>query len=296
MQGAAAGFREDLEAGLAGLERRAPEWRSWLELLRATVRAGAEPGWEDALAEDPPGAALAPGVPLLQGKVLELDAERVTDLLQRIAIAAGERGGLANHRPTSSESLELLSAALRQDAAALESVATAAGVDPGALGAVAHLLAWPLLQACGRRLRERIPPDWQQGFCPLCGAWPTVAELRGLERTRWLRCAWCATGWPLPWLWCPFCGERRHDRLGYLVPEGTQAGRKVETCLECRGYLKTLTTLEAMTPLGVLLADLETVELDLAARERGWLRPPGPGHALEVRIAPGRWDRAKRSQ
>jgi FdhE protein len=296
MQGTARGLREDLEAGLAGLERRAPEWRSWLELLRVTVRAGAEPGWDDALAADPPGPACAPGTPLLQGRLLELDGRRVQVLAQRIGIASGERAGLANYRPSSSESLELLSAALRQDAAALERLAEAAGVDAGGLGAVAHLVAWPLLQACGRRLREQIPSDWQQGFCPVCGAWPTVAELRGLERTRWLRCGWCAAGWPLPWLWCPFCGEHRHERLGCLVPEARQDTRKVETCLECRGYLKTLTTLEAMTPLAVLLADLETVELDLAARERGWLRPPGPGHALELGIVPRRRGRREESQ
>lgn len=296
MQGTASGLREDLEAGLAGLERRAPEWRAWLELLRATVRAGAEPGWDDALAPDQPGSERAPGTPLLQGRTLELDDRRVQDLVQGIGIALGERSALGSYRPSSSESLELLSAALRQDAAALERLAETAGVDPGGLGAVAHLVAWPLLQACGRRLRERIPSDWQQGFCPVCGAWPTVAELRGLERTRWLRCGWCAAGWALPWLWCPFCGEHRHDRLGCLVPEARQDSRKVDTCLECRGYLKSLTTLEAMTPVAVLLADLETVELDLVARERGWLRPPGPGHALELRIVARGGDRMGESQ
>jgi FdhE protein len=296
MQGTASGLREDLEAGLAGLERRAPEWRAWLELLRATVRAGAEPGWDDALAPDQPGSERAPGTPLLQGRTLELDDRRVQDLVQRIGIALGERSALGSYRPSSSESLELLSAALRQDAAALERLAETAGVDPGGLGAVAHLVAWPLLQACGRCLRERIPSDWQQGFCPVCGAWPTVAELRGLERTRWLRCGWCAAGWPLPWLWCPFCGEHRHDRLGCLVPEARQDSRKVDTCLECRGYLKSLTTLEAMTPVAVLLADLETVELDLVARERGWLRPLGPGHALELRIVARGGDRMGESQ
>jgi FdhE protein len=284
MQGTAGGFREDLDARLAELERRAPEWRTWLDLLRETLRAGTDPTWDQALGPELDATEPSRLTPLLQGRVLEVDPEQVRSLADRIARAAGERSGLARYRPTDAESLELLGATLREDGAALEALGRAAGVDGGALGTVAHLVAWPLLQACGRRLSQRIPPDWQQGFCPICGAWPTVAELRGLERGRRLRCGWCAADWALPWLWCPFCGERRHERLGALVPQGRPDSRKIETCRECRGYLKTLTTLEPMTPLGVLLADLETVELDLVARERGWSRPPGPGHALELRI------------
>jgi FdhE protein len=286
MQRTPRGLREDLEARLAQLEQRAPEWRSWLDLLRETLQAGADPVWDDALGAQGLPAEPGRGTPLLEGAVLQVEPHQVRDLAMRLAGAAGERGGLDRYRPDDAESLALLSATLRQDEAALEALSRAAGMAGGVLGTVAHLVAWPLLQACGRRLGEHIPADWRQGFCPICGAWPTVAELRGLERSRRLRCAWCAADWQLPWLWCAFCGERRHEHLGSLVPLGPHDGRKIETCEECRGYLKTVSTLEAMTPLGVLLSDLETVELDLIARERGWSRPPGPGHALQLRIEP----------
>jgi len=284
MPGTAGGVREDLEARLAQLERDAPEWRSWLHLLRETLQAGMDPVWDDALGAEELASEPDRRTPLLHGKVLQVDPGYVRDLAVRIASAAGERSGLARYQPGDRETLDLLAATLRQDGSALDALGRAAGVDGGALETVAYLLAWPLLQSCGRRLAPHVRPDWEQGFCPVCGAWPTVAELRGLDRTRRLRCGWCAADWALPWLWCPFCGEHRHDHLGALVTEGSYDGRKIETCEECRGYLKTLTTLEAITPLGVLLADLETVELDLIARERGWRRPVGPGHALDVRV------------
>ena len=32
---------------------------------------------------------------------------------------------------------------------------------------------------------------WQQGYCPICGGWPLLAELRGIELAQYLRCAAC---------------------------------------------------------------------------------------------------------
>jgi len=44
---------------------------------------------------------------------------------------------------------------------------------------------------------------------------------------------------------------------------------KVETCASCRGYLKSVATLQQIPPFALLLQDLETVELDLVALDRG---------------------------
>jgi FdhE protein len=74
-------------------------------------------------------------------------------------------------------------------------------------------------------------------------------------------------------LWCTYCGERDHRKLGTLVPDVPRDPLQVDTCESCRGYLKSVATLQAMQPFELLLQDLETVELDLVARERGYVRP-----------------------
>ena len=33
------------------------------------------------------------------------------------------------------------------------------------------------------------------GYCPICGAWPLLGELRGVELSRFSRCAGCGAGW-----------------------------------------------------------------------------------------------------
>jgi FdhE protein len=161
---------------------------------------------------------------------------------------------------------------VRQDQAAIAAVALAHGLDSGALASVAHLAALPLLRARGRELKDRIPEYWPHGYCPICDAWAIFAERRGLDRTRQLRCGRCASEWEMEWLLCAYCGERDHTKLGSLVLEEGDTV-KIETCASCKGYLKSFATLQAIPAFELLLRDLETVELDLVALERGYVRP-----------------------
>jgi FdhE protein len=69
-----------------------------------------------------------------------------------------------------------------------------------------------------------------------------------------------------------------------LRPEVEGEARKVETCATCKGYLKTLATLQALPAYAVALEDLATVALDVVALERGFTRPTSPGYALTSRL------------
>jgi FdhE protein len=156
------------------------------------------------------------------------------------------------------------------------------------------MAALPLLQACGRAMARELPATWWEGYCPLCGTWPVVAEYTGLERKRQLRCGRCGSAWAIPLLRCVFCDETEHENLGYLTPEAGEQTRKIEVCHTCKGYLKAFTTVRTLAPWAILLDDLTTVPLDVAALERGYHRPERTGYALEARIgeqARGGWGR-----
>ena len=49
---------------------------------------------------------------------------------------------------------------------------------------------------------------------------------------------------------------------------------RAAVCDACRGYVKMLSTLSALPPLHLLIADAATLHLDLAAGGRGYLSPP----------------------
>lgn len=82
------------------------------------------------------------------------------------------------------DALTFLEAAINADVDRLDVIAQSLNVDADALAAVAALAAMPLLQAMRRRFGAAVDPRWSEGFCPLCGGWPHLAEQRGVERAR----------------------------------------------------------------------------------------------------------------
>jgi FdhE protein len=293
MHGTTAGLRPDLRARLAGLERQRPEWQAWLALLGEAERALDDAGWPTAV-DDAERGGTAGGasaeVPLLHGRALEVDTGRVQRLVRRLGATAAARNvtgaaSLGRYQPSPDDAMRLLAAAVRQDLAEIRTLAAAAGIDPGALTSIAHLAAFPLLHSCGRLLEGRIPRFWPHGYCPICAAWPILAERRGLDRTRRLRCGRCGGEWQVQWLCCIYCGERDHEHMGSLMPEERGEWLNLETCARCRGYIKSIATLQKIPAFELLLQDLETIELDLAALDRGYGRPEESGFSLDVQVA-----------
>jgi FdhE protein len=209
-------------------------------------------------------------------------------LLSRLARIASEGEGatsLGAYVPAADEALRLLGAAVRHDGAEIAEVAAAQNVDAGALTSIIHLALLPVLRPWSRAHAERVPRYWPHGYCPVCAAWPIFAERRGLDRSRRLRCGRCAAGWEVEWLYCVYCKEREHQRLGALEPDGQGEILKVETCATCGAYLKSLASLQGFSDFELLLQDLETVELDLIALDRGYRRPSQSGFTLDTRLS-----------
>lgn len=264
-------------------------------LQAVALRAAEEPAWAAGLPEL--GLSRAePAAPLLQGATLAVDPDRLRALLRALVATLGETGALEAERieallaAAELEPLEVLRAGLVQDHAHFEAVAARTAVEPAVLAVLAHTATLPLLLACGRRVAGRPEPEpWPHGYCPLCAAWPTLAEQRGLERTLFLRCGRCASGWQIEHRRCPFCGSRAQRSQRYFAAEQEREMRRAVTCDPCQGYFKVQATLGPLDLPELLLRDLETIELDLAALEHGYCRPDAPGWALSLQVEPIRW-------
>lgn len=284
MHGTTPGLRTDSAARLADLERRKPEWHDWLRLLGHALRAIPDPVWGAPLAAaEPDRGSNVPSQdePLLHRRTLIVDARELCRLMRDLVQHARPLDG---YRPSAESALSLVAGVLGRPRTALAALATSPDVDPESLETVARLAALPLLHSCGRLLQADVPRSWSRGYCPICGSWPLLAEMRSLDRTRCLRCGRCGGDWRINVLCCSYCGETEHERLGTLVLEGEAERWSVETCAQCGGYLKSLTTLQATHPFDLLLQDLETVELDLAALDRGFARPAGDGFLLDLQV------------
>src|SRR6266498_3429687 len=243
---------------LADVRQKNPESETWLALVEAAlVESRDATTWDAVVPARVDGRPPPVRAPLLHGAEVSVHRRSASRFVRHLAQLAGLDG--AAHRL---DAVDLLEAAIRQDDARIDALATG---DPSLLRVVAQVAAVPLLRGCARAIGSEVSSAWWEGYCPLCGAWPALSEFRGLERKRWLRCGRCGAGWAMPWLWCAFCDETNHEQLGYLTPAEGEPTRRAEVCYRCKCYLKALATVRALPEWGVLLEDLTTVSLDVAA-------------------------------
>jgi FdhE protein len=220
---------------------------------------------------------LASGVPLLRDLQLEFDEaafvgrwQAVCSVLQRPdaqALAGAVCDGVLRPIP-------LLHEILAAKEEAVENHTGPPGLNASLTATVLRMTALPALirltQPCSD-LRQGIA--WDNGYCPNCGSWPLLGEARGLEQDRVLRCGLCAAAWPVDRLHCPFCDNRDHRSLGYVHLEGEEDRYRAGSCDLCHGYVKWASTMFPLSVPHLLVADLATLHLDMAAAERGFFVP-----------------------
>ncbi len=223
-------------------------------------------------------AKLAEGIPLLRGATVPIDEGAFRERWLRACALLGRQqsdgsalalaDALRQNRLQPAETIE---AVLAGEPERIHESAGTLGLDPILAATLLRFALFPVFTAVAASLAElRSGTAWEQGYCPTCGSWPLLGEFRGLDQSRFLRCGLCAEGWEVPRLWCPCCGTRDHEQLGFLQVEGEESAYRVATCDACRGCLKMVTTLSPLPPLQLLVADAVTLHLDLAASERGY--------------------------
>lgn len=276
-----------IETSVQNLSRDYPEWKPWLTVVEAVLKEATDPEWERFVPEP---AREQEKSPLLARAEISIEVDWGRGWVKRLMRSAYKCGTskMATLKPVVSSSLDipvLFQASLCLHGDRLQTIAIDLGVDPYAFRAVAELIAVPFLQACDRRWTSTASERWAEGYCPVCGAWPAFAELRGIERSRYLRCARCGGEWRSHVLHCPYCGMNDHSQLVSLVPEEGSRTRAIEACRRCLGYVKSLTTLQATPPALIMVEDLASVDLDVAAADGGYRRLEGSGYSLDVNVS-----------
>jgi FdhE protein len=239
-------------------------------LFRAPVRT-IIPG----LNADRVRAKLAVGIPLLRGESFQLGEGALRQHWQTICEAVGHYQGSAAGQALLDALQEgrlnpgeLLGFVLAGENHTLQERAAGLGIDAGVATTVFRLLLIPVLSpvsAAWAAVREGA--SWKEGFCPTCGSWPLLGESCGPNRPRRLRCGLCTAGWVFPNSECPFCGL---EDARFLRSFGEGDAGYAATCDACRTYLKMVPAPEPLNGPQLLVADLATMHLDMAAPNLGF--------------------------
>ena len=220
------------------------------------------------------------GFPLLTGTGIAVEEKKTADFLLRLT------GVLKEHGEQGKDELERLQQALSAGKIDLQSLFSACldrrrkDLEEGATQAdiPSALLEYVLDTALSfalQKAREEgldVPVQgWEEGYCPLCGSVPSMAELTGEEGTRRLHCAVCTTEWKYPRRRCAACGNSDPESLEYFTAEG-DTGHRVDVCRKCSSYLKVADSRLIGDQRPMDLEDIATLHLDLLAQQEGFTR------------------------
>lgn len=239
-------------------------------------------------------AKLVRGVPIFAGEPIPVPLGLLQSSLFQLCDALAEGGAResAEHIKTAiangtMEAGSLLTASLTRNQEAIRTGSVHRGLAPDLVWLVAELATTPFAYALQQSVfaQRSVPAQhagdtdgfaaachgWNHGYCPACGSWPALAECADSHRV--LRCSFCAVAWELNSYACIYCTESGEPFVT-AAPDEERKDRRVEICGACRGYLKTI-DLPALSPFPlVAVVDMETMDLDLAAMEHGYGRPP----------------------
>lgn len=176
----------------------------------------------------------------------------------------------------------------------IESIAGEGGVEPDVLAFVTGFVLSPVLHAM---VADALPEDgeapwdtdgaWQQGYCPVCGAFPTIAwldkpmldeknaYLAGGGGKKHLHCSLCGAAWKFLRGACPSCGKEASGTMEMLREAEAARGERLDWCTKCNTYCPTvdLREREAVPNLDALALGMMHLDM-VAARKK--LRPLRP--------------------
>ena len=231
-------------------------------------------------------AKLARGIPVLAGEPIPLPVAALKPTLLALCdeLSRGGAGEAGDHIRSAIvearlDTGSLLTASLARDQKIIRAGGERLGLAPDLLWLVAELTVSAFAHALQRTWLDPSAGDptlsaalagWTHGYCPACGSWPALAEIARGHRV--LRCSFCALAWEVPPATCVYCGKGGESFVT-AAPVAEPHDRHVEICSACAGYLKTVDTDELLPFPLVAIADMETMDLDMMAMERGASRP-----------------------
>jgi FdhE protein len=301
-----------LDRRVAALRTARPELAEGLavqqDLIRTSLTSARPPHVEAfPTPREQVSSRVRAGIPLLHEQPAQVDIHFAADLFSRLVNVVQQREDAETRAnlqtligAATSGALDpqrLFAEAFVQHRHHLTELALDASVEPDLLLTLAAQAVAPQLHAYAEHLLplvERVDDgstdgaNWLPGYCPVCGGWPRLAELRGVELSRFLRCSGCGSAWRWRRIGCPYCGTEDFRELRTLQVDGEQRFR-VSVCERCTGYLKVGNAFDPPPAVLLALDDLASLHLDVAAIERGYRRPDGSGFSIELAVPEEEW-------
>jgi len=111
--------------------------------------------------------------------------------------------------------------------------------------------------------------EWERGYCPVCGEFPSIALIEEEGGKRFLHCSSCGQDWRFTRVVCPYCEKEAQKEMDYFYVENkTQESAFV--CDQCNKYLVTLYRAGRLHARDMDISAISLVHLDMIMQEKGY--------------------------
>jgi FdhE protein len=283
-----------LDLQIQRVEERKPSLKDVVEPFKGIMIAGAE--LRSELAAFPPASIAPPdptrlsaGVPLLFDTEFQEMVPNLTAGVKRMLTALGKA-----FPPLKEDAAKLIDRAdqnpsapaawlkmlIQNEQKVLGDLAKESELETETVRFILEQSLKPYFQWLAQKLNRHVEGTvWDQGYCPICGAYPDTSYLKKGDTEqeflmahggqRWLHCAMCSHEWRLRRIHCPYCGNEDAESMEYLAANETPHER-VYVCHKCTKYLTCLDTSELIEKPPTDLIPFELLHLDLIAQQKGF--------------------------
>jgi FdhE protein len=111
--------------------------------------------------------------------------------------------------------------------------------------------------------------NWEKGYCPVCGTFPTMAMIKEKISERWLHCSQCGYEWKFSRVLCPYCEYEACKEMPFFFVE--DKGRECAfACDQCKRYLITLTHVGDLNITDLDISAISLTHLDIIMQDKGF--------------------------
>ena len=111
--------------------------------------------------------------------------------------------------------------------------------------------------------------DWEKGYCPVCGDFPSIALIEEEGGKRFLHCSSCGCDWRYTRVICPYCEHKAPQEMDYYYIENkTQESAFI--CDKCKKYLVTLYRAGHLLARDMDVSAIALVHLDMIMQDKGY--------------------------
>jgi len=111
--------------------------------------------------------------------------------------------------------------------------------------------------------------NWEKGYCPVCGTYPSIAMIKEKIAERWLHCSQCGYEWKFSRVICPYCEDEAYKEMPFFFVED-KGNDCAFACDKCKRYLITLTRMSDLIVRDLDISAISLTHLDIIMQDKGF--------------------------